>query len=83
MPLNLLFAGTTFDDAKIRRIIGAFDAAVDHLGTITGPLSDPIQAPLARMMLAKRIFAMAKGDMSVARLRDDALAHLKNPAIAT
>ena len=82
MPLNLLFAGTAFDDAKIRRIIDAFDGAVNHLGTITGPLSDPVQAPLARMTLGKRIFDMAKGDMSMARLRDDALAHLKNSSTA-
>jgi hypothetical protein len=83
MPLNLLFAGKTFDEAKTRRIIDAFDAAVANLGTQSGPLSDPVQAPIARMTLAKRIFAMADGDMSVARLRDDALAHLKKPTIAT
>ena len=81
MPLNVLLAGTAFDDAKIRRIIDAFDAAVAHLKAASALSSDP--AAPARMTLAKRIIAMAESNMTVARLRDDALAHLKNPSPAT
>jgi hypothetical protein len=57
MPLNSLFAGTTFDDAKIRLIIDAFDDAVAHLKAAGGLLSDP--TAIARMTLAKRIIAMS------------------------
>ena len=81
MPLNVLLAGTAFDDAKIRRIIDAFDAAVAHLKAASAISFDP--AASARMTLAKRIIEMAEGSMTVARLRDDALAHLKNPSPAT
>jgi hypothetical protein len=67
------------DVTKTEMICKAFDDAWAHLQGVDDTLADPSKASIIRTTLAKRIVETAYGDgMTSQKLRDDAIAHVKN-----
>ena len=79
MPIKSLLAEMRVDVTKTEMICKAFDDAWAHLQGADDTLADPSKASIIRTTLAKRIIEMAYGEgMNSQKLRDDAIAHVKN-----
>ena len=79
MPIKSLLAEMRVDVTKTEMICKAFDDAWAHLQGADDTLADPSKASIIRTTLAKRIVETAYGDgMTSQKLRDDAIAHVKN-----
>ena len=76
MPIRSLLAETSFDPEQTEMIAKAFDDAWTQLQSDE---DEPAMASLVRTALAKRIIEMAhRPDVDVQKLRDDAIAYVKN-----
>jgi hypothetical protein len=76
MPIKSLLKETSFNPNQTEMITKAFDDAWVQL---QGPGADPALASLVRTALAKRIIEMSQDpNMNAQKLRDDALAYVKN-----
>jgi hypothetical protein len=79
MPIKSLLSEMSVDVTKTEMICKAFDDAWAHLKNADDTLTDPSKASVIRTALARRIIEMAVGDgMNSGKLRDDAIAHVKN-----
>jgi hypothetical protein len=76
MPIRSLLSETNFNSERTEIIAKAFD---DAWAQVQGDEADPAMASLVRTALAKRIIEAAKHpDMDARKLRDDAVAYVKN-----
>jgi hypothetical protein len=79
MPIKSLLSEMSVDVTKTEMICKAFDDAWAHLKNADDTLADPSKASVIRTVPARRIIEMAVGDgMNSGKLRDDAIAHVKN-----
>jgi hypothetical protein len=79
MPIKSLLKEMRVDVTKTEMICKAFDDAWAHLQGADDTLADPSKASIMRTALAKRIVETAYGEgMTSQKLRDDAIAHIKN-----
>ena len=77
MPIKSLLKETSFNPHQTEMIIKAFDDAWVQLQGRPG--ADPALASLVRTALAKRIIEMSQDpNMNAQKLRDDAIAYVKN-----
>jgi hypothetical protein len=76
MPIRSLLSETSFNSDQTEMIAKAFD---DAWAELQGGQAEPAMSSLVRTALAKRIIEMAQRDgMTAKKLRDDAIAHIKN-----
>jgi hypothetical protein len=76
MPIRSFLSQTSFNSDQTEMIVRAFD---DAWALVQGEQADPAMASLVRTALAKRIIAAAqRPDMDARKLRDDAVAHIRN-----
>jgi hypothetical protein len=76
MPIKSLLKETSFNPNQTEMITKAFDDAWVQL---QAPGADPALASLVRTALAKRIIEMSQDpNMNAQKLRDDAIAYVKN-----
>ena len=76
MPIRSLLAETSFNPEQTEMIAKAFDDAWTALQIAK---DEPAMASLVRTALAKRIIEMAhRPGVDVQKLRDDAIAYVKN-----
>ena len=76
MPIRSLLSETGFNSDQTEMIAKAFDEAWAEL---QGGLSEPAMSSLVRTALAKRIIETAqRPGIDVQKLRDDAVAYVKN-----
>ena len=80
MPIRSLAESAGFFSPKqTRAICDAFDGAWAVIQSSGSKFTTPALAPTSREILAKRIIGRAlEGVLSVAELRDDAIAYLKS-----
>ena len=80
MPIRSLLSETSFNTDQTEMIAKAFDDAWAQLqGQLQGDEADPAMASLVRTALAKRIIETAqRPGIDVQKLRDDAIAYVKN-----
>jgi hypothetical protein len=72
MPIRSFLSQTSFNSDQTEMIVRA-------LALVQGEQADPAMASLVRTALAKRIIAAAqRPDMDARKLRDDAVAHIRN-----
>jgi hypothetical protein len=77
MPIRSLLSETTFNSDQTEMIAKAFDDAWAQVQS--DDESDPAMASLIRTALAKRIIEAAqRPDMDAQKLRDDAVAYVRN-----
>ena len=75
MPIRSLLSETSFNSDQTEMIAKAFDDAWAELRR----QAEPAMSSLVRTALAKRIIETAQRDgMTAKKLRDDAIAHIKN-----
>ena len=75
MPIRSLLSETSFNSDQTEMIAKAFD---DAWAELRGQ-AEPAMSSLVRTALAKRIIETAQRDgMTAKKLRDDAIAHIKN-----
>jgi hypothetical protein len=79
VPIKSLLSETHFDVTRAEMICQAFDDAWALLRGDGAADADPAKSSIIRTTLAKRIIEMAHREgMSAHKLRDDAVAHVKN-----
>jgi hypothetical protein len=76
MPIRSLLSETSFNTDQTEMIVKAFD---DAWAQVQIDEAEPAMASLVRTALAKRIIEMAhRPGVDVQKLRDDAIAYVKN-----
>jgi hypothetical protein len=76
MPIRSLLSETSFNTDQTEMIVKAFD---DAWAQVQIDEAEPAMASQVRTALAKRIIEMAHcPDVDVQKLRDDAIAYVKN-----
>ena len=76
MPIRSLLSQTSFNPDQTEMIAKAFD---DAWAQLQGDEAEPAMASLVRTALAKRIIETAqRPGIDVQKLRDDAIAYVKN-----
>jgi hypothetical protein len=79
MPIRSLLSESSFNSGQTDMIAKAFD---DAWAQLQSEQTDPAMASLVRTGLAKRIIEMAqRPDMDARKLRDDAVAHIRNNSL--
>jgi hypothetical protein len=79
LPIRSLLSEASFNSDQTEIIAKAFD---DAWAQLQGEQADPAMASLVRTALAKRIIETAqRPDMDVRKLRDDAVAYIRNNSL--